>query len=387
MIDSAAFIFADPKQVWLESPPTTQIEEYQFSTPSSRWNAILNSICLNAVLPWLKAEYAPQARVWSNISAALPSFWEIVNGTAIDIGTTRLVLIPSETIDISELRVPQEWVDIPSWAADYYLAVQVNSDQGWVRIWGYTTHQQLKTSGHYDPSDRTYSLDGEDLILDLNVLWVARQLCPQELTRGVITPLPALPLAQAENLLQRLGDPAIATPRLEVPFELWGALLDHGGWRQRLSERRQGLPEQWSILQWLQAGISDFAQQIGWQRIEFRPNLVGARGVEQTTAVPVLSRELIIAGQAYVLQVLPQGNLEEPIWRFELRNASLGAPIPSGFKLRLLTEDLQTFANNEDTATTAVDRLYIEVALEPGEGLVWEIEPVPENYNQEILRF
>lgn len=382
MIDSAAFIFADPKQVWLESPlaPT---EEYQFSTPSSRWNAILNSICLNTVLPWL-TEYAPQAKVEFN-SAALPSFWELVNGTAIGMNTTRLVLIPSETIDPSELRVPQEWVDIPSWAADYYLAVQV-SDQGWVRIWGYTTHQQLKVKGHCDPSDRTYSLDEEDLILDLNVLWVARQLCPQEPTRGASTPLPALPLAQAENLLQRLGDPAISTPRLEVPFEFWGALLEHGGWRQRLYERRQGLPEQWSILQWLQAGISNFAQQIGWQQIQFQPNLVGARGVEQPTTVPVLSRQLLIAGQAYQLQVIPQGNPEERIWRFQLLSL-LGAPIPSGFKLRLLTEDLQTFANNEDTATTAVDRLYIEVALESGEGVVWEIEPVPENYNQEILRF
>jgi len=26
--------------------------------------------------------------------------------------------------------VPQEWVDIPEWAADYYLAVQVNPDSG-----------------------------------------------------------------------------------------------------------------------------------------------------------------------------------------------------------------------------------------------------------------
>jgi hypothetical protein len=65
----------------------------------------------------------------------------------------------------------------------------------------------------------------------------------------------------------------------------------------------------------------------------------------------------------------------------------MGARIPSGFKLRLLTEDLQDFENNEDVATTAVDHLFVEVALEPGEGLVWEIEPMPENYDREILRF
>lgn len=380
MINSI-YRFADPTQLWLEFSTTQTQWQPQFSTPSSCWNAYLNRICLDAVLPWLR-EYAPQTLVWPN-STALPSFWELVNGTAIVMGTTRLVLIPSETIDLS-LRVPQEWVDIPGWAADYYLAVQVNPDQGWLRIWGYTTHQQLKTSGSYDPGDRTYCLEEDGLIQDLNVLWVARQLCPEEPTRGAIAPLPALPLVPAKNLLQRLGNSAISAPRLAVPFELWGALLQHGGWRQRLSEQRQGLP-QWSILQWLQTGVSDFAQQIGWQRVD-QPSLVGARGGEQTTAAPVLSRQLTIAGQLYELQILPQGNPEERIWRFEL-STSLGTSIPSGFKLRLLTEDLQPFEDNEVVATTPVDRLDIGVVLKPGEGLVWEIEPIPENYDQEILHF
>ena len=382
MTDSAAFPFTAPTQLWLELPTTqTQWQDY-FSTPNSRWNAHLNRICLDAVLAWLREEYAPQALAWPNF-AALPSFWELVNGTAIVMDKTRLVLIPSETIDLN-LRVPQEWVDIPGWAADYYLAVQVNPDQGWLRIWGYTTHQQLQASSNYDPRDRTYCLEEEELIQDLNVLWVARQLCPEEQTRGDLVPLPALRLAPAENLLQRLGNQTISTPRLAVPFELWGALLQHGGWRQRLYEQRQGLP-QWSILQWLQTGVSDFAQQIGWQQIE-QLSLAGARSGEQTTVAPVLSRQIIIAGQLYQLQILPQGNLEERIWRFEL-STSLGTSIPSGFKLRLLTADLQPFENNQDIATIAVDRLYIDVTLEPGEGLVWEIEPIPENYDQEILHF
>lgn len=65
----------------------------------------------------------------------------------------------------------------------------------------------------------------------------------------------------------------------------------------------------------------------------------------------------------------------------------MGAAIPGGFKLRLLTEDLQPFPNNEDVATTAVELLFVDVALQPGEGIVWEIEPLPENYDREILRF
>ena len=68
------------------------------------------------------------------------------------------------------------------------------------------------------------------------------------------------------------------------------------------------------------------------------------------------------------------------IWR------SVGL-IPAGFKLRLLTEDLLPFEGNEDSANTEVEQLYVEVTLEPGEGIVWEVEPIPEAYDREILRF
>ena len=91
-------------------------QERGFSTDNRRWMASLNRLSLNAFLPWLQEEYAPNATVFPNL-AVLPSIWEVVNGTAIDCGECGLVLIPTEAIDLSELRVPQEWVDIPSWSA------------------------------------------------------------------------------------------------------------------------------------------------------------------------------------------------------------------------------------------------------------------------------
>ncbi|MEH1940390.1 MAG: hypothetical protein V7L01_09265 [Nostoc sp.] len=36
---------------------------------------------------------------------------------------------------------------------------------------------------------------------------------------------------------------------------------------------------------------------------------------------------------------------------------------------------------------TAVEQLYVEVALLPKEGIIWEIEPLPENYDRELLKF
>jgi hypothetical protein len=243
--NATLFTFAEPSGLVLEIPATIQNQAWEqsqfFSTPASRYQAYLNQICLAAVLPWLQEDYLSQAKPWPNF-AALPSFWELVNGFAVALKSTRFILISSETIDISELRVPQEWVDIPDWAGDYYLAAQVEPDEGWVRIWGYCTHEKIKLCSRYDISDRTYSLDENDIIKDLSVLWVTRQLCQDETTRATIQPFSALSLTQANNLLQSLSNSAITTPRLTVPFEIWGALLEHGAWRQHLYERRIGLP-------------------------------------------------------------------------------------------------------------------------------------------------
>ena len=389
--DPGALTLTNTTDMWLEisEAEKTKIWEQSqaFSSVNRRWNAYINRLSLNTVLPWLREEYAADATVFPALKA-LPSIWEVVNGIGISLGTTRIALIPSEALDLSELRVPQEWVDIPNWSADYYLAVQVNLEEGYIRIWGCTTHAQLKTMGSYDASDRAYCLNGEDLISNLSILWMAREICPEEVTHLETAPLPELSATQAENLLQRLGNPRLILPRLAVPFQTWGALLEHGGWRQRLYEQRQGAQQQWSIRQWVQSGVSDFAQKFGWGSVELQPTLAGARGSEPESATPTLVRKLTIAQQPYELRLQPKGSIEDSIWRFELRNGNRGELIPSGFKLKLLTEDFQPFEGNQAQATNPVNRLYVEVALgDAGEGLVWQVEPTPEDYECEILYF
>jgi hypothetical protein len=382
MINLGTFTLNNSTHLWLEISETEQKRVWQqsqaFSTDNRRWIAYLNRLSLDTFLPWLQAEHTPDAAPYPSV-ASLPSIWEVVNGVGISLGTKRLVLIPTEAADLGELRVPQEWVDIPKWVADYYLAVQVNLEEGCIRIWGYTTHALLKSMGSYDGSDRTYCLDGEDLIANLSILWMASQICPEEETRaGETAALPELEPAPVQNLLQRLGNPRVILPRLAVPFPTWGAILEHGGWRQRLYEQRQGNSQKWSISQWLQSGVSDFAQTFGWGKIELQSNFAGARGFRDagsTSTLPTLVRRLTIGGQEYDLGVKPQGNLQDRVWRFELRHVSEAEVIPVGTKLRLLTEDLQPFDGNQVQATTPVDKLYIEVALgEEEEGLVWEIE-------------
>jgi hypothetical protein len=224
-------------------------QSQRYSTPRAMWSAYINQVCLDTVLPWLQDDYDVTPTVQFNAGG-------ILNGIALSLNQKRLILIPDKSIDTSELRVPQEWIDVPSLVGDYYLAVQINPDEKSVRVWGYTTHQQLKAKGQYDADDRTYSVNNYQLIQDLQVLRVVQQLCANEPTQAAVSALAEVPQVQAENLLQRLSQIAIDQIRLELPFTLWGALLDSEPWRQRLVQLQNQSVNQTSVVtnltQWFQ---------------------------------------------------------------------------------------------------------------------------------------
>lgn len=246
---------------WLEIPETVHEAAWQRPNASGgdRLQAYLNQVCLQTVLPWLqeKSGLVPAVRT------ANPTLWEWVNGCAIDLGNTRLILIPTEAMDKSELRVPQEWVDIPAWVGDYYLAVEVDTDEQWLNVWGYTTHSMLKSTGEYDDSDRTYSLNGGDVIQDLTVFWVMQQLAAEP-TRAAVPSLSRLTATQAEGLIEQLADST--WPRLEASFAEWGALLASSTWLRQLCDRRHQLivdaPTPVNLSGWLQNVFGT-----GWQTI------------------------------------------------------------------------------------------------------------------------
>ena len=240
------------KCLWLKISPVEQDSAWQqaqhYSNPLACFNAWLNDICLRHFTRWLEEwmqkESTSLISVWPS-QESLPSIWEVVNGTAMQVGQTRLVLVPSETLDLKELRVPQEWVDIPSWAADYYIAVQVNldsdEDENWMRISGFATHRQLKNQGIYDRCKRTYSLKIDQLTEDLTLLLVTVGLHLQE----EVPSFKPLCETEAQELLLIVGDASIYSPRLrlDVPFSQWAAIVANEQWRQQMYDRRLGQQE------------------------------------------------------------------------------------------------------------------------------------------------
>jgi len=251
MFSSNQLVIDDSQYLRLAIAPSIQEKAWNqaqyHSNAIARHNAYLNYISLYTMIHWFTDEEAEPAEIIDQPAIypsenSLPSVWEVVNGAGIMLGEKKIIVIPSEIEDLEEFCVPQEWVDIPDWAGDYYLAIQVNlepeEDECWIEICGFTTHRYLKAFGDYSQSDRTYRLTLDKLNQDIAVIEVALPLRMQ----AEIPKLPKLLESQAQKLLDILSDSSIYTPRLrvnhDVTFEQWAGLIVNQHWRQQLYTRR-----------------------------------------------------------------------------------------------------------------------------------------------------
>jgi hypothetical protein len=214
-----------PESIWFEITADLRerverdIDRTQHSNQIAKYHARLNRLSLYALQSWIESQADKFDRPIELFPSAegLPWIWEITNGTALNIGNTRLVIIPSDFIDTEELIVPQEWVDVPSWAGNYYLAVQVDEENGRICLWGYISYDEVKKLGKFDDIYRNYHLDREDLHDDFEVLWLDCQInTAVQLQQEA---LPQVDDATAERLIAKIETPNIFSPRLDLKFD------------------------------------------------------------------------------------------------------------------------------------------------------------------------
>ena len=340
----------------LKIPSDVQTQCWQASrrqaVESSQWNAYLNRLCLNAVLGWLQDD-GVAATVWLGL-AKLPAVWEFVNGAVLTIGSERWVLIPTESIE-DDLEVPQEWVDIPSWAGDYYLGIQVRPDGESLRVWGYTTHRELKQRGAFDADDRLYCLDGSAMIQDMDSFAVVRSRWNQAQTRAEVPALAEVPAAQAENLGQRLGNRSVRFPRLAVPFALWGALLESEAGRQGLYQQRLGQGSSEGAVtrlgDWLSGAMSGLVSDL-WQALDDLANPPEALAAWRGEASDARYRQLLTfnvnkvrtltfgaQGETLVAVIMGVSALNEVERAIGLQVQAVGDRTPEAIQVRLLNAE------------------------------------------------
>lgn len=255
--------------IWLaiEDRDLPTIANRTYSNATAINNAELNQICLQKIQVWLTEIGIESTPTFS--PAQMDSIWDVVNGFALTVGNRRLIIIPSDKFDREELSVPQEWVDIPTWMGDYYLAVQIDLDERTMNIWGYTSHRTLRETGTFDRIDRTYSISSDFLIGDLDILWMAQLLDLQEIT--IVPTIPSLNSDRSTSAIDRLSQPSPYSPRLDLDFNTWAAILSSNDLREQLHQRRLQVTTlqavttpRLSLTDWLRQEFSQALEQ-GWQ--------------------------------------------------------------------------------------------------------------------------
>lgn len=249
-----------------------------YNNSAAMWNDFVNRLSLQ-LLPSLQADIIDDFTVnlWLPENE-LPYIWQGVNGSAIDITgqdktTTRIVLIPNNEQDINELRVPREWLELPNWVGNYYVAVQVNDEENYLQVWGYTTYEELKAKGNYDTIDETYSLNLENLTEDLTSMYASLELYP--CSRPHLDSADVMEVENLAQIMKQLKSATMALPRLEIPFPQWGVIMDNPELRKSLKQptvtenvvqkqSAETLKQQVvNLLQWFENSLVE-----GWQSLE-----------------------------------------------------------------------------------------------------------------------
>jgi Protein of unknown function (DUF1822) len=278
MLNLAQIKRIDRDTLWLEITDA----DLQISEPAQLYtnrtgvnNARSNQLCLHKFGAWLTALELDYTSGFPDLE--MYALWDVVNGCTVSVGKTRLILIPTDTLDRDEIRVPQEWVDLPNLQGDYYLGVQIDLDTKRMNIWGFASHRTLKQQGEYTARDRTYSLPSELLVANLDILWMAQELNLNEI---VATPeLLDLSLDRALALIEQLSIPSPYSPRTKVEFSLWGSILNHPRLcaqlyqtrRQQAALARTPTPR-FRLLDWLRDEFSN-ATADGWGNY-YQPEIV-----------------------------------------------------------------------------------------------------------------
>ena len=280
-INDLALIY--PEQIFIEFSQQErekiweETQQHHYDNATARWRSYLNSLCTNTVLEYLQDYIKNETdlpsqtlQIWQEDD--LSSIWNVVNGTAIELDTAKLILIPHEDKDFSEFKVPREWVDLPQWVGNYYLAVEINLSECWLRICGYTTHEQLKEIGEHDFTDETYSIAIEELTEDLTAMWMGIELFTTE--KPVVEALPLLSKAEIQGLLEIFNESNPYSPRLDVPFRKWGAFIGDDSLRKQLYQQQQSENRREVITQVINKAAVNLGQwfesafETGWQSLD-----------------------------------------------------------------------------------------------------------------------
>ncbi len=214
--------------------PNSGDYSYERATRDAWLNRIVSNLFQDFLVSFLQEIGSTEkVEIWQEKN--LPAIWEFVNGTALTLGDKRIVIIPKDNWNTKDFIVPAEWIKISEWRGDYYVAIQVNLDEMWIRIWGYTTYEQIQ-AGRYDSRMRNYRLTSDELNSDIYEMLEAR-LEESVVSRDKVS-LSVLNPAEASTMMKESENPSSFSPRYKFDINQWCAFIADRKRRNKLYQKR-----------------------------------------------------------------------------------------------------------------------------------------------------
>ncbi|MBD2207428.1 DUF1822 family protein [Calothrix sp. FACHB-1219] len=390
-IESPKFAIIDAEENWLafsqedEQDILSSVAGYAYE--AARWNAFLNRLCLNAFRSWLEEYLELPEKI-----SLLPSekdcdrLWEFLNGSSLQLGNNRITVIPTEDSIVEEFCIQQEWVDIPGWEADYYVLIQVNPEERWLRILGYANYHTIKEKAEYNKITRIYSLSRNQLTIDLNVMLIEKAILPEKKLNQVNISLPKISAQQARELIRKIDIPLWYSPRLDFDFGDWAGILVEPNFRNQLYRQIQATPDpKINLSDWLQGwfdkswhtfeellGSKEANLAYGWRGGYHQEKTIS----EHTTAIPALI-ELLHSEideekrlkAAECLGTIAPGNLEAIAALIGILNNS-----KNKWHRQQAIESLGEIGNNNQQAIAALSQLLSQLLTNnQDDDLRWQV--------------
>ena len=267
----------------------------QIVNQDNQWQAYLHALALFTFESWLHSR-APELLINSdNCSIWQPSYANVISGIFnLEVGQFKLCLLATGSISDEVITVPRALVDLPEYAAHFYVVVNVQEEQEEATVKSFIDYNELKEHIQSDnlqaEPDWTYDLswdrfnqEPDNLLLYLRCLEPTAialpALSPQRLTilENILTELePLIPqLQNSETPLWQILSWETAVPLLTSPELLdWLYQLQTGTTpatqkgtiltRQSAETGRRLTQKVINVGLWLQNELDEFSQSLSW---------------------------------------------------------------------------------------------------------------------------
>ncbi len=372
---------------------------------SYQWQTYLNALGLQGFVQWLGDQDSSIVIDQSHCSIFQPQYANAIEAVCnLRIGEFTLCLMAVENVLDEIITIPRAAIDLPDFAAHFYVVVEVQEEQGQVMIRGYSRYDQLVSyrqlvnlsadnRWNYSFPLFLFDTDLNHLLLNLHFLTAATMPLPVAIAQVTPPASPVISRSELNTVLSHLHTPE---PRLWqiLSWEKGAALLQNPELLNALYQWQQS-PEKPASLHIRITEVFTLATQQAintaqWLRDELwyssRMIAAGAPEFRSADRFRIAIEELRYQGMDIPAELCPmfqtiecEGNLLQlcaaswasvtspPDWTLLLilRN-QIGTALPDGLKLRVadLTGSLQ---EEEDALDTEL--LYVKADARQGSKL------------------